>query len=242
MNRAMILCAGFGSRMGEYTKNCPKPLLPINGKPLLAYTLFNLVNCGIKEVALNLHYKGDQIKDYFQNGSKFGLEITYIEEDQPSGTAGGVKKLEWFLHDSRPFLVLYGDILTNQNFKDLIAFHRQKEAWGTIILHKRLHSNSIITFDDQNEIDFFLERPSPESFSHLSLQRESWVNSGLYCFDPEVLSLIPPNQFCDFPKDIFPQLIQRRKLFGLPLEGQRFAIDTPDKYQEALRSEAVFTL
>ena len=226
MTRAMILCAGFGTRMEGLTANFPKPMLPLGERPLLEYTIANLKRVGIIEIGINLHYLADKITDYFGDGNKFGVKITYTYEDAPSGTAGGVKKLQGFLSQSENFLVLYGDVLTTQNFSTIRKFHIEKNGKATILLHRRKKSNSIVKLDNDGRIIDFLERPSEPTH----VEEESWVNSGIYCFSPGIFKFIPENSFCDFPRDIFPLLIEQRNLYGLPLNGYRCAIDTPDRY------------
>lgn len=92
----IILAAGKGERLKEVTKECPKPMLSILGKPILEYTIRQLVSCGFKDIAINIHYKAEQITNYFQDGDAFNCRLTYLYEDQLSGTAGAVKKINKF--------------------------------------------------------------------------------------------------------------------------------------------------
>ena len=112
----------FGTRLTDLTKNCPKPMLKINNIPILEYLIRSLVQDGIKDIGINLHYLAEQITDYFQNGKKFNCNITYQYEQKPTGTAGGMKCLQNFLHDAKNILVIYGDIFTNTSFKNLFRF------------------------------------------------------------------------------------------------------------------------
>lgn len=228
MTYAMILCAGFGTRLGELTKDTPKPMLEIGGKPMLEHTINCLKSAGINKIVINLHYLADKITSYFGDGSKFGVEINYIYEESPSGTAGAVDKARHILKHSENFLVLYGDIITNQDYKALIDFHNSKpDAVASIIMHERAKSNSIIEIDENNRIINFIERPGEEDLKN---KKQNWVNSGLYCFHNEILSLIPEKQKCDFPKDIFPGLVSNWLIYGFPLTGYRCAIDSPERY------------
>jgi len=224
---AMILCAGYGTRLNDLTRNTPKPMLKIGSKPLLEHTITHLKLCGIKKFVINLHYLAEQITDYFGDGKDFGVEIVYSYEEAPLGTAGAVKKVKDVLCEHENFLVLYADIVTNQNYTDLMNFHISKPcAVGSIILHDRSKSNSIVEMDENNKIIKFLERPSMDE---LLLKRQNWVNSGLYCFNKKVLGYIPDG-FSDFPKDIFPRLIKDEALYGLPLSGYRTAVDSTERY------------
>lgn len=232
-NKAIILAAGFGTRMLEYTKNTPKPMLPLNGKPIIEYTIAQLVAHGIKDIAMNLHYHADQISNYFGNGEKFGANITYIYEDAPSGTAGGVKKLSNFCADAKNLIVIYGDIITDINYSSLIAAHIKNLGIATICVHNRLKSNSIIEFDANMKITSFIERPDASTLAKYT--QGFWVNSAIYCFSPEILNFIKSEIPQDFPKDVFPSLIPINELFAYKLDAKRYAIDSEERYLEANR-------
>src|SRR5690348_4339159 len=126
--KAMVLCAGYGTRLGEITREIPKPMLPLQGRPMLAWILAHLRAYGFTKVGINLHFKPEMIHDYFGNGAADGLEITYSHEPSLLGTAGGVKKMENFLRDGEPLLVQYGDVVTDQDFGALVKFHRERQA------------------------------------------------------------------------------------------------------------------
>lgn len=223
----MILCAGFGTRLQNLTKNTPKPMLLLDNKPILEYTIEHLKRNGIEKIVINLHYLANQITSYFENGKKWGVEIVYSYEEFPLGTAGAVKKVENIMSKTENFLVLYGDIVTNQNYAEFFKFHESKiNAVSTIILHERNKSNSIVEIDENNKITKFLERP-PEA--ETSNKRQNWVNSGLYCFNRKVFDFIPDG-FSDFPKDIFQKLIDKNALYGCPLSGYRCAVDSEERY------------
>lgn len=229
MNTAMILCAGFGTRMKDLTKDMPKPMLSINNKPLLEHTLRHLASLGITNIVINLHYKTEQITSYFQTGEKWGVRIHYSFEEAPLGTAGAVKKVEHILEKTDAFLVLYGDIFCTQDYADVYAFHRTKHAAvGTIVLHERNTSNSVVEMDDTCKIIRFIERPEKEVLD----KKQKWVNSGLYCFNKKILAYIPKDTFCDFPKDIFGTLVNEKTLYGYPLKGYRCAVDSKERYEQ----------
>ncbi|MDD3012874.1 MAG: nucleotidyltransferase family protein [Candidatus Gastranaerophilales bacterium] len=227
MTYAMILCAGFGTRLNELTKNSPKPMLKLGDKPILEYTIEHLKRHGIKDIIINLHYLADHITSHFKDGSSLGVNIIYSYEEYPLGTSGAVKKVQNILSETDNFLILYGDVVTNQNYTEFINFHKSKtNAVGTIIIHERDKSNSIVEIDTDNKILKFLERPVE---SELELKKQNWVNSGLYCFNKEILNLIPDG-ISDFPKDIFPKLLQTESLYGFPLNGYRCAVDSSERY------------
>jgi mannose-1-phosphate guanylyltransferase len=232
--KAMILCAGYGTRLGDLTKEMPKPMLPINGKPLLEYLIKHLRANRITEIAINLHFKPEIISNYFGDGSAFGVRLTYSFESELLGTAGGVKKSEPFFKESGPFLVQYGDILTDQDFLSFYRFHQSKKALATLLVHQRAKSNSVIGLDSEGRITGFLERPDDEERKKII---SSWVNSGVAILDPKIFSYIPKGKPCDLPRDVYINLITSNRLFAFPLSGYRCAIDSPERYKES--SEAI---
>jgi NDP-sugar pyrophosphorylase family protein len=228
--KAIVLCAGFGTRLGDLTKEVPKAMLPIDGRPLLAYILGHLKQQGFDEITMNLHFKPELIRDYFGTGAGDNLKLTYSYEPKLLGTAGGVKNLEHFFLSEESFLVQYGDVITDQDFRAMHRFHCEKQALATLLLHQRVKSNSIVTLDEKNRIAAFLERPSEEARNG---QTSRWVNSGICICHRDVMQEIPANTAVDLPREIFPKLIPTRRLFGFPLSGYRCAIDSPERLVEA---------
>ncbi|MBN1543045.1 nucleotidyltransferase family protein [candidate division KSB1 bacterium] len=232
MTAAMILCAGYGKRLQHLTKNIPKPMLPIDGKPLLEYTIRHLAGLGIDQIVINLHYLGDRIVSYFGDGSRWGISITYSPETKPLGTAGAVKNAQALLDTSDRFLVLYGDVICNDNYNRLLnRLNTVPTAIGAIVLHQRMVSNSIVEIDSDHRIVRFFERPAHE----VPDKRQNWVNSGLYAFRPEIFDSIPAGEFADFPRDVFPQLVAQGCLYGQPLQDYRCAVDSPERYAQVAK-------
>ena len=227
---AMVLSAGYGTRLGELTKEIPKPMLLVNGKPMLEYILLHLKHHGVIEIIINLHFMPDLITSYFGNGSRLGLHIHYSFEDTLLGTAGGLKKVERLFKDKGPFLVHYGDILTNQDFSEMLQFHGEKKAVITMLVHQRRHSNSVVQFDESHRINRFLERPSDKERAHIT---SSWVNSGICICEQAVFNLIPSESSQDLPRDIFAKHHKEIPIFAFPLNGFRCAVDSPDRLKQA---------
>src|SRR5712691_3290096 len=123
----MILAAGEGTRLRPLTFDRPKPMLPVAGRPLLEHTVAWLLHYGITHVAMNLHHRGDVVMDYFGDGSRLGTAIVYSREETLLGTAGAVKRLEWFFTDG-PFLVVYGDVVTDLDPIALLERHQRAGA------------------------------------------------------------------------------------------------------------------
>ena len=228
--RAMVLCAGLGTRLGELTRQTPKALLPLHGRPILEYILANLRRHGFDEIAINLHTMPETIRGHFGDGAKFGVKLTYSHESVLLGTAGGVKKMEHFFRDGGPFLVHYGDILTDQDFTAMMRFHRERGALVTMLAHQRARSNSVVVLDSERRVTLFLERPEEEGRCGVE---SPWVNSGICLCETAVLEAIPVGQRCDLPRDVFPGLIPSGRVFGFGLTGYRCAIDSPERLEEA---------
>lgn len=230
--KALILAAGEGTRLRPLTLDRPKPMLPVAGEPLLAITVSILRDHGITDLAINLHHRPEAITNYFGNGVDFGVSITYSYEQQMMGTAGAAKKLEGFLNDT--FFVIYGDVLTNVDYSNLIQFHRSRQSLLTLSLYHVSNPTEVglVGIDAHGRVTRFLEKPRPdEVFTDLA-------NSGALICEPEVLSHVPPDTFFDFGHDLLPALLELGEpLYGLPLAPDEYLVDigTPENYKRAQR-------
>jgi NDP-sugar pyrophosphorylase family protein len=235
--KAMVLCAGYGTRLGDLTREVPKPMLRLGRRPMLEYILRHLKRHGFDQIGLNLHFMPEAIRGCFGDGSRLGLRIRYAYEPQLLGTAGGTKNMEAFLRrgEQAPFLVHYGDVVTNQNFTAMLDFHRKNRALATLLVHRRAMSNSVVYVDADGRIERFLERPSETRRENMAA---SWVFSGVAICEPQILDLVPAGQFRDFPRDIFMPLAGSQKFFAFPLAGKRCAVDSPQRLEEARRCAA----
>jgi mannose-1-phosphate guanylyltransferase/phosphomannomutase len=226
--KAMVLCAGYGTRLGRLVDEVPKPMLAIGRRPMLEHILRHLARHGFREIAVNLHFRPDVIRDYFGDGSRLGIRLVYSEEPELLGTAGSVKKMSGFLAGGEPFLVHYGDVVTDQDFTAMLDFHRRRQALATLLVHARQQSNSLLGIDAEQRIVAFLERPTPQQRSFPS----PWVNSGIAICDPALLDEIPRGVVCDLPRDVYPRLLSGGRLFAFPLSGYRCAVDSPERLDE----------
>ncbi len=232
--KAIILAAGKGTRLGGLTKEIPKPMLPINDKPLLEYIISYLKNNGIKDIGINLFTMGEQIENYFKDGSKFDVNIKYSYEKKLAGTAGSLLAFEDWL-DNEDFIVIYGDIITNQPLQPLIELHKKNTAFATLFLHRRKTSNSFIELNVNNQIIDFKERPEGDELKVLEKSNPDGflVNSAIQILNKDILSYIKENSSFDLPKDIYSKEFNNKTILGLELKKKRIAIDSQERYNEA---------
>jgi NDP-sugar pyrophosphorylase family protein len=228
--KAIVLCAGYGTRLGDLTREIPKAMLPLAGRPLLEYTIEYLAAQGCDDLAVNLHFCPEQIESYFGDGRRLGVRIHYSCEPQLLGTAGAIKELAPWLADADDFLVIYGDILTDQDLAPLWQVQQRHGALATLLLHQRPGSNSLVQMDQGGRITAFLERPSQP-------QRKAcpfpWVNSVVQVLHRRILAYIPAGQVLDLPRDVYAKVVSSEKIYGVPLSGYRCAIDSAARYEEA---------
>lgn len=227
---ALILCAGYGTRMKKLTVNTPKPMLLVNGKPLLEHTILNLKNQGISEIFINLHYLPDKITSYFGDGLELGVSINYISEKKLLGSGGTSKKVLSENREISRLLVIYGDVLTDQNFNLMEEKLISTNTKSCLLLHKRLNSNSIVMIDKNSIITDFKERP--ENKSH---NLDCYVNSGIQLFSREVLDNFPSEDSFDLPRDFYQKSFHKGILSGIQLTGKRVSIDNKSRLEEANR-------
>jgi len=228
--KAMVLAAGQGTRLRPLTIETPKVLLPVNGVPLIEYTIRWLKKHGISEVAINLYHLGEKIRDFLDDGSRLGIRIVYSKETALLGTAGGVKKLQNFFGDT--FAVIYGDILTNFNLSAMLRFHENKQAVATLALQRAPNPAEVgvVELDETKRVISFIEKPPPGSVN------SGFASGGVYIMEREVLDYIPENCFCDFGFEVLPNIVQSGlPAYGYCLGNDDYLLDigSMEKYQEA---------
>jgi len=230
VHKAMILAAGEGTRLRPLTLETPKVLLAVGEKPLIRYTLSWLKSHGITELAINLCHLGNEIKNLLGDGSRFGINISYSFEETLLGTAGGVKRMEHFFDDT--FVVIYGDILTDFNLKEMIRFHQERKAVATLALLKVPNpwEVGIVEVDKEGRILSFVEKPPRGS------ETGNLASGAIYVLEREILDYIPAKGASDFAYDILPKLIKLGlPVYGYILQPEDYLIDigTIEKYQQA---------
>lgn len=186
-NFVVIMAGGLGTRLGELTKDTPKPMLKLGDKPILQHQIERLREQGFVNILLSVNYKAEVIKDYFKDGKELGVNITYLEETTRLGTAGSLSLISKVLND--PFFVLNGDIITDFNFNNLLDFHKEQNSDATMLVrsYKNKLQYGVIEFDDNHNLQEIREKPEFEYF----------INSGIYMFNYEVISHIPKEEYYD---------------------------------------------
>jgi len=227
--KAMILAGGLSTRLYPLTKQVPKPLVPVAGEPNAIHLIRYLEAYGYKEIAINVHYLPDAILKTLGDGSRFGVRIEYLHEDELMGSAGAVKALESFFDE--PFVVVGCDDLTDLPLDRLVKFHAKKKAVATIGLVEReeVDQYGVVVVDDDGKIVGFQEKPAKGT------EQSKLVNTGIYAFTPEIFEHIPANTFYDFGKNVFPSLQQAGAAFyGFDARGAYWCdIGTPGEYRRA---------
>lgn len=202
--KAVILAGGEGTRLRPLTSNQPKPMMPLVNKPMMEHIVALLAQHGFDDIVVTVAFLANQIRDYFGDGSDFGVTMRYATEDTPLGTAGSVRNASSELDDT--FLVISGDVLTDIDLTTFVKAHRDAGATASIALkhvENPLEFGIVITRPD-GTIERFLEKPTwGEVFSDT-------INTGIYVLEPQVFEYIPEGEVVDFSGDVFPALLERR--------------------------------
>ena len=230
--KAMILAAGIGERLYPITKNIPKCMVDIGGKPLIEHQINWLRDNGIKEIAINLYHLPEKITEFLGNGSKLGVKIRYSHEKKLMGTAGGVKRIDDFFDDL--FMVYYGDEYTNLNLSELERYHKSKNAFMTLCMREKSagsKASNIIRLNGDNQISEFVEKPSKEQTKNLNIP--NMTNCGIYLCNMKILEKIPQDSFYDFGKDVLPNLVKKEKIYGfmIPEKYYWYELGKLEKYE-----------
>jgi NDP-sugar pyrophosphorylase family protein len=227
-----VLAAGYGERLRPLTDDRPKPMIAIGGKPILQYNIELLARAGIHDVIVNLHHRPDAIRDYFKDGSAFGVSIAYEYEPELLGTAGAARNVAERLDGD--FLVVYGDNFSTIDLSKLLAQHLKHDADVTLALYERpdVTASGIVELDEDDRVVRFLEKPrEDEIFSH-------WVNAGYMVARPWILNAVPPGRVIDFGRDVLPQLLAAQgRIYGYRMTEELWWIDSLADYE---RTKAIF--
>jgi len=204
--KLVILAGGRGTRMGQMTQSIPKPMVSLMEKPILEHQINFAKKYGFVDIIISIGYMGDVIKDYFQDGKEWGVNIQYSADPFPLGTAGAVKHLEHELKDN--FVLFYGDTIIDIDLDALVQTHLKNDSLATLVAHPNdhPHDSDLLEIDKDNRILAFYSKPHDPKVYYRNL-----VNAALYVLSPEVFQHIEKDTFHDFGKDIFPKLLSLNK-------------------------------
>ncbi|MBI2909264.1 MAG: NDP-sugar synthase [Chloroflexi bacterium] len=223
--KGVILVGGQGTRLRPLTLKLPKPMVPIVNRPFLEHMLAHLRSHGIHEVTLAVHYLPDHIRGHFGDGREFGVKLNYAVEPSPRGTAGAVKNAEEYLDCT--FFTFNGDVFTDLNLSEMLAYHRRMKARATIALTPVEDPSAfgVVETNAEGRVLRFIEKPKREEAP------TNMINAGTYVLEPEVLDLIPPDTFYMFEHGLFPLLLERgERVYAYPSNDYWIDIGNPQQY------------
>lgn len=221
-NWVVLMAGGLGSRLSPMTDDCPKPLLKVGTKPILETILDNFIDYGFHRFYLSVNYRADMIRDYFGDGSKWGVEIKYIYENTRLGTAGALS----LINDvpSEPIIVMNGDLLTKVNFQQLLEFHTDTNATATMCVREYEYQVPYGVVEvDQHRLMRIVEKPIQQFF----------VNGGIYVLNSDMLHLVPKMQFFDMPSLFDVAIAKRMETSVFPIREYWIDIGRMDDFNRA---------
>lgn len=222
-NYVVIMAGGLGSRLGNLTKNTPKPMLKVKNKPILERIVNKFLKHKFNNFIFCVNYKSEVIEEYFKDGKEFGVNIKYIKEEKRLGTAGALSLIDFDIKED--FIVANGDIITDLNYSDLLSFHKSENSIATMCIKKFHHQipYAVIEKDERQTLLGIIEKP----------MQEYHINSGIYVLSKEILGRIPKNTFYDMPT-LFEELLMSNncpKTFEI--DDYWLDIGLPDDYEKA---------
>lgn len=222
-NWVVIMAGGLGSRLGELTKETPKPMLEVGGKSILESIIENFKSFGFHRFVLCVRYKSHVIEEYFKDGSDFGVEIKYTKEKERMGTAGALTLIPFDLEI--PFLVVNGDVLTTIDFTDFLDFHYKENSGATMCIKKYEYQipYACIEHDNENNLIGLREKPIQKYF----------VNTGIYVLNPNVIQYIPKSSFYDMPS-LFESISKKEEVKVFKYDDYWLDIGRPEDYKKSM--------
>ena len=243
--KVVIMAGGKGTRIASIKNDVPKPMIEICGKPILLWQIENLKSCGLTDITLVIGYLGHIIKDYFQDGSRYGVNISYFEEDHPLGTAGALFKMNL----QEDFLLMCGDVIVDVDFNRFIQFHHEHQAWASLIAHPNGHpyDSSLLvteTLPPQNKGELPVDTHRVVRWMNKEDERlyyKNRVNAGIEIISPQLLHetmkhFVPrhpetPDKI-DLDRDVLKPNIPSGKIFAYDTSEYIKDMGTPDRYYE----------
>ena len=230
--KAMVMSAGVGSRLDPLTKFIPKPLVPVANRPVMDILFEKLASIGVKDVICNTYYLADKIIERYEHNN-LGINFNYIKEETLSGTAGGVKKCQFFFDKGSSFLVMSADGLSNADLKKGIEIHKNSGAIATIgikrISPEEVSHFGVVVTDENGFITEFQEKPSTNE------AKSNFINTGIYIFDYKIFDYIPENTFYDFAKNVFPELLKAHAINTFEVKEYWSDIGTLAQYRQSIQ-------
>lgn len=230
--QAVIMAGGKGTRLASITKNIPKPMVPIAGKPLLEYQIENLMENGVDNIILVVGYLGEVIREHFGDGSTFGVNISYFTEEMPLGTAGALPKVRDCLENT--FFLVFGDLFININYDRLLGFHRDHKALITLFAHPNSHpyDSDIIVTNGESRVDGWSYKKEMRTKEYKNL-----VNAGLYVMEKaavdevERVQKIKGDNKVDLEKELIIPNISETPIYAYQSTEYVKDIGTPDRLE-----------
>lgn len=226
--QAVIMAGGFGTRLRPLTEDLPKPMLKVGDRPVMEHIIGQLQQAGIRRVNVTTHYKPEKITDHFGNGEAFGVELNYVKEDQPLGTGGALGLIP---RPTEPMLVINGDILTQVDFKAMLAYHREHHAEMTVAV--RVYDMQVpygVIEMEGHHVAGVNEKP----------QMRFFVNAGIYLLQPSVFKCIPHRQHFNMT-DLIQRLVKERKpVVSFPVHEYWLDIGRHADYLQAQKDASCF--
>lgn len=218
---AVVMAGGLGTRLRPLTEQLPKPMLPVGDRPVMEHVVEQLQKVGISRLSITTHYKPEAIKAHFGDGSRFGLEIDYVNEEEPLGTAGALGLLK---QPEGPVLVINGDILTEVNFRAMFDYHVDNQAVMTVGVRQfELQVPYGVVELEGSKVTRLDEKPTYRFF----------INAGVYLIEPQVFTLITGEERLD-ANDLIERLIKDgQKVVGFPIHEYWLDIGRPEDYRQA---------
>ena len=225
VNPVVIMAGGEGRRLRPLTLDCPKPMLRVGDKPMLEIILEQCISSGFQQYYFSVNYLKNQIMDYFGDGGNWGVQIEYLEESKPLGTAGALSLLPKSI--KHPIMVLNGDVLTRVNYSQLLRFHGEHQASATLCVreHKTHIPFGVIRMDDSH-VQAIEEKPI---LSH-------HVNAGIYILAPSILDLVPQNRFYDMPNLLEDAITLNHEVSAFPIHEDWLDIGHHETFEFAKQS------
>ncbi|GLS89034.1 alcohol dehydrogenase [Psychromonas marina] len=222
-NPIFLMAGGFGTRLRPLTNNCPKPLLKVGDKPILEITLLNFIKSGFVNFYISTHYMPEMIMDYFGDGAKWGVNITYVYEDSPLGTGGALGLLPSNL-PKLPLIMMNGDVLTNVNFQKLLDFHNNESADASMCVREYEYQIPYgVIQGNAGKITSMVEKPT--QIFH--------INAGIYVVNPDLIEQVKENEKVDMPTLLERQIEAQGNVMMFPIHEYWLDIGRMEDYQRA---------